>query len=100
MASDVFVWHGYSEIYLDDRWQKVSSAFNIELCERFGVKVLDWTGDGDSLMHEYDNNGRKHMEYLRSHGSFDDVPYDELMLAYGRVRSGADEPVHDEAFHY
>jgi transglutaminase-like putative cysteine protease len=100
MSSDVFVWHGYSEILIDGRWQKVSSAFNIELCRRFGVKVLDWHADGDALMHPYDEAGNQHMEYVRSHGSFDDVPYDRLMAAYGRAgATRADEPVHDNAFH-
>ena len=44
MGTDVFMWHGYSELLLGDRWFKLSSAFNIELCERFGVKVLEFDG--------------------------------------------------------
>ncbi len=46
MGTDLFAWHGYSELLLPDRaaddgsqrWFKLSSAFNIELCERFGVE--------------------------------------------------------------
>ncbi|MGB1727770.1 MAG: transglutaminase-like domain-containing protein, partial [Ilumatobacteraceae bacterium] len=40
MGTDVFMWHGYAEVLLDGRWFKLSTAFNIELCERFGVGVL------------------------------------------------------------
>ena len=36
-GTDLFVWHGYTEFLLDGHWVKVTSAFNIELCERFGV---------------------------------------------------------------
>ena len=39
MGTDVFAWHGYSELLLGDRWFKLSTAFNIELCERFGTKA-------------------------------------------------------------
>ncbi len=53
MGTDLFAWHGYAELRLPDpasdepRWFKLSSAFNIELCERFGVKVLDFDGTAD-----------------------------------------------------
>ncbi len=74
MGTDVFMWHGYAELHLDGRWFKLSSAFNLEMCERFGVGVLSFDGTDDALMHPYDSTGRRHMEYLRSHGSFDDLP--------------------------
>ena len=44
MGTDVFMWHGYSELLLGDRWFKLSSAFNVGLCERFGVEVLEFDG--------------------------------------------------------
>lgn len=79
MGTDVFYWHGYSELLLDDHWYKVSSAFNLELCERFGVKVLDFDGTADALMHPYDESGRRHMEYVGQRGSYDDLPLDEML---------------------
>ena len=82
MGTDVFLWHGYSELLLDGRWLKASSAFNIEMCERFGVKVLDFDGTADALMHPYDEAGNKHMEYLAQRGSFDDLPLDELLATF------------------
>ena len=74
MSSDVFAWHGYSEVLLDGRWHKLSTAFNIELCDRFGVKALDFDGTGDALMHPFDKAGNRHMEYIRERGTFDDLP--------------------------
>ena len=58
------------------RWFKLSSAFNIELCERFGVKVLEFDGTDDALMHAFDQAGNRHMEYVNQRGSFDDLPLD------------------------
>lgn len=101
MGTDVFYWHGYAELMLDGRWLKVSSTFNIELCDRFGVKVLDFDGTSDALMHPYDRAGNRHMEYVNQRGSFDDLPYDEIMADFERYYPNigdADGADTDEAF--
>ena len=77
--TDLFVWHGYTELLVDGRWVKVTSAFNIELCERFGVLPLEFDGEHDALLHPYTADGRQHMEYVRERGSFDDLPFEEIM---------------------
>ena len=82
MGTDLFMWHGYSELLLGDRWFKLSSAFNIELCERFGVKTRDFDGTDDALMHPYDVAGNRHMEYVQQRGSFDDLPLDEILADF------------------
>ena len=105
MATDVFYWHGYSELLLDGRWYKVSSAFNIELCDRFGTKVLEFDGTADALMHPFDQAGNRHMEYVHQRGSFDDLPLDQIFATFrveypsfmGDVGRGA-AAAGDEAF--
>ncbi len=78
MGTDVFVFHGYSELYLDDRWLKAAPTFNRELCERFGVNTLEFDGTEDALLHPFDTEGRRHMEYVTDRGTFDDVPFEEM----------------------
>ena len=78
-GSDLFIWHGYVEFLLDGHWVKVTPAFNIELCERFGVLPLDFDGEHDALFHPYTADGRAHMEYVRERGTFDELPFDEIM---------------------
>lgn len=85
MGTDVFAWHGYTELFLDGRWLKASTAFNIELCTRFGVKVLDFDGTGDALLHPFDEAGNRHMEYVRQRGSYDDVPFEEIFATFGDI---------------
>jgi transglutaminase-like putative cysteine protease len=85
MGTDLFVYHGYSELWLGGRWVKVSSAFNRELCERFGTKVLEFDGEHDALMHPFDEAGNRHMEYVNQRGSFADLPFDEIMQAFDEV---------------
>lgn len=82
MGTDLFTWHGYTEMLLEGTWFKVSSAFNIELCERFGVKVLEFDGTSDALMHPFDTKGQRHMEYVKQHGSFDDLPLEEILADF------------------
>jgi len=79
MGTDVFVYHGYTAMWLDDRIVKVTPAFNIELCERFGVKPLVFDGHNDALFHEFDTNNRRHMEYVRDRGLFADPPIEAIL---------------------
>ncbi len=79
MGSDVFILHGYTSLYLDGRWIKATPTFNLALCERFGVKPLEFDGENDTLFHAYDRAGRRHMEYLKDHGTFHDVPIERII---------------------
>jgi transglutaminase-like putative cysteine protease len=74
MGSNVFAWHGYSEILIEGRWLRVSPTFNASLCAKFGVKPLEFDGKSDALLQAYDTSGTDFMQYLRTHGSFHDVP--------------------------
>ncbi len=82
MGTDIFMWHGYAQLLLNGRWFKLSSAFNIELCQKFGVKVLEFDGTADALMHPFDQAGNRHMEYVRERGSFDDLPLDQIQADF------------------
>lgn len=105
MGSDLFAWHGYVEFWLDEHWVKASSAFNIEMCERFGTKALEFDGVNDALMHPFDQAGNKHMEYVTQRGSYADLPWDEIQATFRELYPDSSltaptaEPTHDEAFH-
>jgi transglutaminase-like putative cysteine protease len=79
MQTDLFIYHGYTEIFLNDRWVKATPTFNLSLCDRFGVKPLDFDGVHDAIFHEFDRRGNRHMEYVHDHGPFADLPYDTIM---------------------
>src|SRR5437868_15529943 len=42
MGTDLFAYHGYTELHLDDKWVKATPAFNLSLCKRFRVKPLEF----------------------------------------------------------
>ncbi|MCB1698045.1 MAG: transglutaminase family protein [Pseudomonadales bacterium] len=79
MQTDVFYFHGYTSLFLEGRWVKATPAFNIELCEKFGLRPLDFNGRQDSLYHAFNVAGNRHMEYLRERGEFIDLPYEDMM---------------------
>ena len=79
MGTDIFYWHGYTDVYLNGKWVKSTPVFNIELCERFRLKPLEFDGKEDSIYHPFDLDGRKHMEYLNFRGEFADIPFDQIM---------------------
>jgi transglutaminase-like putative cysteine protease len=82
MGSDLFVYHGYTDLYLDGKWVKATPAFNLELCARFRVKPLEFDGREDSIFHPFDQDNRRHMEYLRDRGTYADVPVDAIQQAF------------------
>lgn len=88
MKTDVFAWHGYTELWLDGAWRKATPAFNIELCERFGLLPLEFDGENDSIYHPFDKSGARHMEYVHQRGAFDDMPLAQIVADFRTVYSG------------
>jgi transglutaminase-like putative cysteine protease len=84
METDLFVYHGYIEVFLYDKWVKATPAFNLSLCQNFNVKPLEFDGIHDSLFHEFDMRGNRHMEYVNDHGTFADLPYDKIYEVFKR----------------
>ena len=82
LGSDLFVYHGFTEFYLNGKWIKATPAFNRSLCLRFGVKPLEFDGRRDSVFHSFDASGNRHMEYLHEHGSFSDFPMDMMVRVF------------------
>lgn len=85
MKTDLFVWHGYTDIWIDGTWRKATPAFNLELCERFGLLPLDFDGLHDSIYHPFDLAGHRHMEYVHQRGSFDDLPLTQIVATFREV---------------
>jgi transglutaminase-like putative cysteine protease len=88
MQTDVFAWHGYTELWLDGAWRKATPAFNLSLCEKFGLLPLEFDGVHDSLYHPFDRAGQRHMEYVAERGSFDDLPLTQISATFASIYPG------------
>lgn len=103
LGSDLFVFHGFTELWIEDKPYKLTPAFNSALCDRFGVPALDLdpNAPADALLQPFDGQGRQYMTYERDRGLFLDLPFEEMANAfktqYPKMRSAAAE--HDAAFH-
>ena len=85
MQTDQFIWHGYTDLWLDGAWRKATPAFNVELCDRFGLHALEFDGVSDSIYHPFDKSGQRHMEYLRERGSFVEMPLAAIVQDFRAV---------------
>lgn len=85
MKTDVFAWHGYTALWIDGAWRKATPAFNLSLCEKFGLLPLDFDGVNDSLYHPYDRAGQRHMEYVHERGQFDDLPLAAIRATFAEL---------------
>jgi transglutaminase-like putative cysteine protease len=84
MGTDIFAWHGYSQLFLAGRWVSVSPTFDPGACRRAGVPALDFDGRHDALLQSFDGTGAT-MRYLTWHGSFHDVPAQFLAAEMPRL---------------
>jgi transglutaminase-like putative cysteine protease len=79
------VFHGYVEVYLNDKWVSCTPAFDQRICRLSKVPPLDFDGINDSMFQAF-ADGNKYMEYVHYYGTFDDVPVqlmnDEMQKYY------------------
>ncbi len=85
MGSDLFVYHGFSELFLCGHWVKATPAFNADLCKRFKVAPLEFDGLMDAVLQPYNSEAQPFMEYLEYHGAWADVPLDNILNAWRRA---------------
>ena len=90
LGSDLFVFHGYTEFFLNGKWVKATPAFNKELCHRHHVAPLEFNGHEDSVFQAYNMEDQRFMEYVEEHGVYADIPLSTILTAweatYGRER--------------
>ncbi|WP_108866584.1 transglutaminase-like domain-containing protein [Aquimarina aquimarini] len=78
-GTNVLTPHGMVNVYLNDKWLKLSPAFNKSMCKICNVSPLEFDGENNSFLQEFNNKGNLFMEYLDDYGHFEDVPL-EFMI--------------------
>ena len=89
-GSNLFVFHGYNELWIDGRWVKVAAVFNLDICEKHGFIPVEFDGRHDALFPEKDRDGRPHIEYVEDRGAYWDLPLDEIISERKRIHGVAD----------
>ena len=90
LGSDLFVYHGFIEFFLEGKWVKATPAFNAKICNRHNVEPLEFNGHEDSIFQTYNLEKKKFMDYVAFHGSYADIPVGRIVEAweeaYGQSR--------------
>jgi hypothetical protein len=90
MRTEIYYWHGYTSIHLEGRWVKATPAFNLSMCQKFGLLPLEFDGSEDSIFQPFDVAGERHMEYLRDRGEHADVPLAAIQESFADVYAHLD----------
>lgn len=91
LGTDLLVFHGYVELWLEGRWVAATPAFNKELCAQLGVAPLEFDGERDSIFQPFDGDTR-FMETVTDHGTYTEIPMTRMLhewrTHYAPVRKG------------
>ncbi|WP_438711611.1 transglutaminase-like domain-containing protein [Aquimarina muelleri] len=78
-GTNVLTPHGMVNVFLNDKWLKLSPAFNKSMCRICHVSPLEFDGENNSFLQQFNDEGNLFMEYLDDYGHFKDVPL-EFMI--------------------
>jgi Transglutaminase-like superfamily len=80
-GSNILVYHGFAEIYIDGKWVIATPAYDLGLCQENGFMSVEFDGEHDAKLPSASKDGSRHVEYLKYHGSYDDLPWEEIYNA-------------------
>ena len=80
-GNNVLVYHGWAELFIEGNWVRVTPAYDIDMCIENGFIPVDFDGVNDARLHSHTGDGRLHIEYIREHGHYDDLPWEEILNA-------------------
>ncbi|MFX1572460.1 MAG: transglutaminase family protein [Promethearchaeota archaeon] len=92
MGTRTFHCHGYSELYIEGKWKKLTPVFDKETAIKAGyVPLVEYDGENDALLAPYDNEGNLFVEYAKDWGIYTDVPLEKIRKIfsknYGKIYS-------------
>ena len=82
MGTNLFSYHGYTELYINGTWIKATPAFDLKMCQANRIVPVEFDGKNDAIFHSHNLDGQLHIEYVADHGCRVDVPVDEIIAAW------------------
>jgi len=102
IGTNLFTYHGYTEMYLNDKWVKATPAFDLQTCQESRWIPVEFDGQHDAILHPRSVDGKPHIEYVLDRGPYDDLPIDEILNSFDKLygltaaREGWNKLVADE----
>ncbi len=85
LGTNLFSYHGYSELYIDGKWVKATPSFYLEMCQENRIIPVEFNGKNDAIFHSRNLDGELHIEYVQDHGHYQDIPYDDIFAAWEQL---------------
>ena len=85
MGTNLFSYHGYTELYINGTWVKATPAFDLKMCQKNRIIPVEFDGQNDAIFHSHNLDGKLHIEYVKDHGYREDVPVDEILAAWEKL---------------
>ncbi len=79
METNVMFYHGFSEMFLNNHWVKLTPSFDPDTAIKAGfIPMVEFDGEHDAVFPKFDNEGNKYGEYVLDRGVHADLPLDEI----------------------
>lgn len=85
MGTNIFTYHGFVEFFLDGRWVKATPAFDPSVYPKHNIPIVTFDGRNDAVFPSHDLNGRPYVEYIAYHGTYADLPLDDLVRGFRKI---------------
>ncbi|MCK5916040.1 MAG: transglutaminase family protein, partial [Deltaproteobacteria bacterium] len=82
VMGDIFIYHCYCGVLIDDQWIKLAPTFNRRMSEKIRVPVNDFDGFNDALLPSVNLDGKLYVEYIKDRGDAADILYDEILSTF------------------
>jgi len=80
-GSNLFSYHGLTDLYIEGRWVKATPTYDKEYCSKAGVGPVEFDGSRDAMLPACALDGRRNVEYVLDRGFFDDLPVEDIRKA-------------------
>jgi transglutaminase-like putative cysteine protease len=84
-GSNLFIYHGYCELYIGQKWVKATPAFDLEMCQEHHIIPVEFDGKNNATFHRNNQKGKLHIEYVHDYGHYPDLPLEEMLEARVKV---------------
>jgi len=79
LGTNVLYRHGVATLRLNDHWIILDATLDARLCERNGLKTVEFNSDRDCLLHHDTLSGTRHIDYQNDYGLVSDVAFSDIL---------------------
>ncbi|RME05541.1 MAG: transglutaminase family protein [Deltaproteobacteria bacterium] len=90
LGTNVMFHHGLNAFYLDGAWRFVDASLSPDVVQRKGYRPVVFDGTADALQAGTTLAGKPHARYLKFHGMYVDLPYEQMIAAFIEAYRNAD----------